>query len=303
MPYEILEKKYLDSKEKLFEMVLDTPLIANKAHAGNFIIIRVNEMGERIPITVADYDRKRGTITIVVQVVGKTTTLLSQKEVGDEILDVIGPLGNKIHIKKYDEPIVIIGGGVGIAPCYPQAKELKKAGNRIISIIGAKDKDLHFWNDKMDEISDELIVTTDDGSLGRKGFVTEPLKEILQSRKISLVIAIGPLIMMKHVVDLTRGTKEFPEVNTMVSLNTIMIDGTGMCGGCRFLSREGEIYFACVDGPDVDGHMVNFENLLKRAKRYANQEQKAMEVYDHKCRSLEKFETNSKGIKEKGANQ
>jgi len=303
VPYEILEKKYLDSKEKLFEMVLHTPLISKKAHAGNFIIIRVNETGERIPITVADYDRKQGTITIIVQVVGKTTTLLSQKEVGDEILDVIGPLGNKIHIKKYDDPIVIVGGGVGIAPCYPQAKELKKAGNRIISIIGAKNKDLHFWNDKMDEISDELIVTTDDGSLGRKGFVTEPLKEILQNRKISLIIAIGPLIMMKNVVDLTRGTKEFPKVNTMVSLNTIMIDGTGMCGGCRFLTQEGEIYFACVDGPDVDGHMVNFENLLERAKRYENQEQKAMEIYDHKCRSLEKFEKENKVIKEEGVNQ
>ncbi|TXT59191.1 MAG: Sulfide dehydrogenase subunit beta [Promethearchaeota archaeon] len=301
MPYKILEKKYLDSKSKLFEMVVETPLIAKKAHAGNFILIRVNETGERIPITVADYDREEGTITMVVQVVGKTTTLLSQKEVGEEILDVVGPLGNRIHIEKYDHPVVIIGGGVGIAPCYPQAKELKEAGNEIITIMGAQTKDLLFWVDKMAKISDELIITTDDGSQGIKGFVTQPLKNILKKSEISLVIAIGPLIMMKNVVNLTKGTDEFPKVDTKVSLNTIMIDGTGMCGGCRFLTHEGEIYFACVDGPDVDGHMVDFDNLLKRANRYKDQEQKLMEAYKHKCRSLEKFYSENQKVEEEGA--
>jgi ferredoxin/flavodoxin---NADP+ reductase len=301
VPYKILKKVFLDSNETLFEMVLETPLIAKKAHAGNFILIRVNEKGERIPLTIADYDKEKGTITIVVQVVGKTTTLLSQQKVGDTILDVVGPLGNKIHIKEYDHPIVIVGGGVGIAPCYPQAKELKEVGNRVITIMGARNRDLHFWIDKFTEISDKLIITTNDGSLGMKGLVIEPLKEILKSREISLVIAIGPLIMMKSVVELTKGIEDFPKVDTMVSLNTIMIDGTGMCGGCRFLTQEGEIYFACVDGPDVDGHIVNFENLMERAKRYADQEQKALETYKHKCRSLEKFKSENPKVKEKGA--
>jgi ferredoxin--NADP+ reductase len=196
-----------------------------------------------------------------------------------------------------------VGGGVGIAPCYPQAKELKEAGNRVITIMGARNRDLHFWIDKFTEISDELIVTTDDGSMGMKGLVIEPLREILKSREISLVIAIGPLIMMKSVVELTEGNTDYPKVETMVSLNTIMIDGTGMCGGCRFLTKEGEIYFACVDGPDVDGHIVNFENLLERGKRYKNQEKKALKNYEHECRSLKKYKMKNLKLKEKGAEQ
>jgi len=199
-------------------LVLNTPFIARKANAGNFILIRINEQGERIPLTIADYNREEGTITIVFQVVGKSTTLLSHQKEGHEILDVIGPLGNKIHIKRYKNPVIIIGGGVGIAPCYPQAKELKEAGNRIISIIGARNKNLLFWKEKMAAVSDEIIICTDDGSEGIKGVVTDPLKEIITNEDISLVIAIGPLIMMKYVAQTTDGKSGLPKINTMVSL-------------------------------------------------------------------------------------
>ncbi len=287
MPYEILEKKELGSSKTIYEMVLRTPLIAKKAHAGNFVLIRINETGERIPLTIADYDREKGTITLVIQVVGKSTKLLCNQNVGDQILDVVGPLGNEIHVKKYDNPIVIIGGGIGIAPCFPQAKELRDAGNEIISILGARNKSLLIWKEKMKTVSDELIVTTDDGSEGIKGVVTDPLKQIMQKRKISLVIAIGPLIMMKYVVLTTNGSGGLPKVKTFVSLNTIMVDGTGMCGCCRFSTLEGDIQFACVDGPDVDGHIVDFDNLLKRADRFLEQERESLECYDEECRALE----------------
>ena len=287
MPYEILEKRDLGSGGIIYEIVLLTPLIAKKAHAGNFVILRVNETGERIPLTIADYDRMKGTITLVIQVVGKSTKLLCNQNVGDQILDVVGPLGNKIHIKKYEAPIVIIGGGVGIAPCFPQARELRDAGNEIITILGARSKDLLIWKEKMKTVSDELIITTNDGSEGIQGVVTDPLKEIMQKKKISLVIAIGPLIMMKYVALTTNGSEDLPKVKTFVSLNTIMIDGTGMCGCCRFSTLEGDIQFACVDGPDVDGHIVDFDNLLKRADRYVEQERESLECYDEECRALE----------------
>ena len=287
MPYEILEKKELGHSGAIYEMVLRTPLIAKKAHAGNFVLLRVNETGERIPLTVADYDREKGTITLVIQVVGKSTKLICNQNVGDQILDVVGPLGNEIHVKKYDNPIVVIGGGIGIAPCFPQAKELRDAGNEIISILGARNKDLLIWKEKMKSVSDELIITTDDGSEGIKGVVTDPLKQIMQKRKISLVIAIGPLVMMKYVTLTTNGSGDLPKVKTFVSLNTIMVDGTGMCGCCRFSTLEGDIQFACVDGPDVDGHIVDFDNLLKRADRFLEQERESLECYDEECRALE----------------
>ena len=289
MPYEILEKKELGSSGIIYEMVLRTPLIAKKAHAGNFVLIRINETGERIPLTIADYDREKGTITLVIQVVGKSTKLICNQNVGDQILDVVGPLGNEIHVKKYENPIVVIGGGIGIAPCFPQAKELRDAGNEIISILGARNKSLLIWKEKMKSVSDELIITTDDGSEGIKGVVTDPLKQIMQKRKISLVIAIGPLVMMKYVTLTTNGSGDLPKVKTFVSLNTIMVDGTGMCGCCRFSTLEGDIQFACVDGPDVDGHIVNFNNLLKRADRFLEQERESLECYDEECRALEKL--------------
>ena len=291
MPYKILEKRELGKSGLLFEMILYTPLIAKKAYAGNFVLIRVNETGERFPLTIADYDREKGTITIVYQVVRKSTKLLSHQNIGDEILDVVGPLGNKIHIQKYANPVIIIGGGVGIAPCYPQAKELKEVGNTIITIMGARNTDLLFWREKMRSVSDELIICTDDGTEGIKGVVTEPLKEIIVKQKISIVIAIGPLIMMKYVALTTDGKGDLPEIKTYVSLNTIMIDGTGMCGGCRFNTIDGEIYYACVDGPDVDGHMVDFDNLLNRAKRFIEQERESLEQYDRECKALNKFKS------------
>lgn len=288
MLYEILEKRELGSSGTIYEIVLHTPLIAKKAHAGNFVLLRVNETGERIPLTIADYDREKGTITLVIQVVGKSTQLICNQDVGDQILDVVGPLGNKIHLKKYENPIVVIGGGIGIAPCFPQAKELRKAGNEIISILGARSKGLLIWKEKMNTVSDELIITTDDGSEGMKGVVTDPLKQIMQKRKISLVIAIGPLIMMKYVALTTNGSGGLPKVKTFVSLNTIMVDGTGMCGCCRFSTLDGGIQFACVDGPDVDGHIVDFDNLLNRADRFLEQEQHSLECYNEECRAIER---------------
>ncbi|MFX1297414.1 MAG: sulfide/dihydroorotate dehydrogenase-like FAD/NAD-binding protein [Promethearchaeota archaeon] len=290
MPYKILEKRELGTSGILFEMILYTPLIAQKAHAGNFILLRINETGERFPLTIADYNRDKGTITIVFQVFGKSTKLLSHQNIGDEILDVVGPLGNKIHIQKYDYPVVIIGGGVGIAPCYPQAKELKEAGNKVITIMGARNTGLLFWREKMRSVSDELIICTDDGTEGIKALVTEPLEELIVKEKISIVIAIGPLIMMKYIAQTTDGSGELPKVKTYVSLNPIMIDGTGMCGGCRFSTKDGDIYFACVDGPDVDGHMVDFDNLLKRSMRFRDQEKESLDRYDHECRALNKLQ-------------
>ncbi|MFW9901008.1 MAG: sulfide/dihydroorotate dehydrogenase-like FAD/NAD-binding protein [Candidatus Thorarchaeota archaeon] len=286
MPYKILKKVMLGKSGTLFEMDIYAPLIAKKANAGNFVLIRINEKGERIPLTIADYKRDEGIITLVVQVVGKSTLLLSHQNEGDEILDVVGPLGNKIHVEKYEHPIIIIGGGVGIAPCYPQAKELNQAGNRIISILGSRTSDLIFWRERMATVSEKLIICTNDGSEGIEGFVTKPLKRLLSEEKFSLVIAIGPMIMMKNVADLTSGIEGLPKVKTFVSLNTIMIDGTGMCGGCRFPAKDGEIHFACVEGPDVDGHIVDFNILLNREKRFADMEEKSYDLYKKECENL-----------------
>jgi ferredoxin--NADP+ reductase len=286
MPYKILKKIQLGSSGTLFEMDIYAPLIAKKTCAGNFVLIRINETGERIPLTIADYEREGGVITLVFQVVGKSTLLLSHQNEGDEILDVVGPLGNEIHIEKYENPIVIIGGGVGIAPCYPQAKELKQVGNRIISILGARTSDLIFWRERMINLSEKVIICTNDGTEGVEGFVTKPLREIISKDKISLVIAIGPMIMMKNVAELTRGVEGLPKVKTFVSLNTIMIDGTGMCGGCRFPAKDGQIHFACVDGPDVDGHIVDFDILLNREKRFAEFEKRSLDLYKKECKNL-----------------
>ncbi|MFX1554752.1 MAG: sulfide/dihydroorotate dehydrogenase-like FAD/NAD-binding protein [Promethearchaeota archaeon] len=290
MPYKILKKVQLGNSGTLYEIDISAPLIAKKAFAGNFVLIRINETGERIPLTIADYIREQGIITIVFQVIGKSTLLLSHQNVDDEILDVVGPLGNKIHVKKYKNPIVIVSGGVGIAESYPQARELKKVGNQIISIIGARTSDLLFWKDKISTVCDRLIICTNDGSEGIKGFVTKPLKELLEKQKISVIITIGPLIMMKNVSILTSGIEGLPKVKTYVSLNTIMIDGTGMCGGCRFFTKTGEIFFACVDGPDVDGHIVDFDNLLNRANRFIKQEKESLKHYKLKCKTLKKRE-------------
>lgn len=275
--YKILHKEVLSDVNKL--MVVDAPEVARKARAGQFIILRIDEHGERIPLTIADYDREAGTITIIFQEVGKTTMQLGTLEPGDDLATFVGPLGHPSEIEDYGT-VVCVGGGVGIAPIYPIARSLHEAGNHVISIIGARNQSLLFWEDKMRAVSDDLIVCTDDGSYGRKALVTEPLKELLEGeRDIDRVWAIGPAIMMKFV-SLTTQPYQVP---TIVSLNTIMIDGTGMCGGCRVLLEDGA-RFVCVDGPEFDGHKVDWDNLLARQQFYREEERIAVEHWEEHCR-------------------
>ena len=252
----------------VYEFLVDAPLIAHKCQPGQFVMIRTDEDSERIPLTIADFDREKGTITLIVQAVGNTTKHLCETfEEGDDILDVVGSLGHPSEMGKFGT-VVCVGGGIGVAPVYPIARAYHELGNKVISIVGARSKDLIIWRDKMQAISDELIITTDDGSEGHKGFVTDPLREMLEKgEKIDLVLAIGPVIMMKNVAATTKtfGTK------TTVSLNTIMVDGTGMCGGCRVMVGN-ENKFACVDGPEFDGHLVDFANLMQRQMMYKDQE-------------------------------
>ncbi|MDP2276688.1 MAG: sulfide/dihydroorotate dehydrogenase-like FAD/NAD-binding protein [Nitrospirota bacterium] len=269
--FKILKKEELSESITLFD--IDAKDIAKKAKPGNFIVLKTHEQGERIPLTIADFDREKGTITTVFQKVGKSTYYLGALNEGDFISDVIGPLGIPSHIKNFGK-VVCIGGGVGIAPVYPITKALKEAGNIIISIIGARTKSLIFWEEKMRNVSDELIVTTDDGSYGRKAVVTIPLEDLLKEGNIDLVIAIGPAIMMKFACK----TTEKYNVKTIVSLNSIMVDATGMCGACR-VEVGGETKFACVDGPEFDGHKVDFDLLMERQKMYLDEEKIAMERY------------------------
>jgi ferredoxin--NADP+ reductase len=270
--YTILRKEVLSDFVISFD--IEAPEIAKKAQAGNFFVLRIHEQGERIPLTIADFDRDRGTITAVFQKVGKTTHDLGRLEKGDCILDVVGPLGMHSQIENFGK-VICVGGGVGIAPVYPIARSLKEAGNTVISIIGARMRELIFWEEKMRSVSDELIVTTDDGSYGRKAVVTVPLDERLTENKdITLVYAIGPAIMMKFVCITTAKHK----VKTIVSLNSIMVDATGMCGACR-VEVGGETKFACVDGPEFDGHTVDFDLLMSRQRMYTGEEKEAMELY------------------------
>jgi ferredoxin--NADP+ reductase len=268
--YEILRKENLTPVTKLFE--IQAPIVARKAQAGQFVIIRIHERGERIPLTVAGYDRERGTITLVVQEVGKTTMEMGTMSAGDCLASFAGPLGNPSEIKNYGT-VLCVGGGFAIAPVYPIACALKEAGNTVVSIIGARSQNLLFWEDKMRAVSDELVVCTDDGSYGRKGMVTLPIQEILEAgRAIDRLWAIGPALMMKACV-LTAQPFGVP---TLVSLNSIMIDGTGMCGGCR-VEVGGQTRYACVDGPEFDGQAVNWELLMSRQRIYLEQEREAIE--------------------------
>ena len=270
--YKILEKKKLVPNIHLFKVA--APAVARKAKAGQFVVIRIDEKGERVPLTLADWDVEAGSVTIVFMEVGTTTAKLARLNAGDSIADLIGPLGLPSHIEKFGT-VVCVAGGVGVAPVTPIARALKEKGNKIISIMGARSKDLIFWEDELRQVSDQLIVTTDDGSYGRKGLVTEPLKELLESDgKIDLVIAIGPAIMMKFCA---RTTEPFG-VKTMVSLNTIMVDGTGMCGCCR-ASVGGETRFACVDGPDFDGHQVDWDLVMARQRTYLDEEKRSFEQW------------------------
>jgi ferredoxin--NADP+ reductase len=275
--FEILEKKVLSPNEKL--MKIKAPLIARKAQAGQFIILRIDEQGERIPLTIADFDREEGTITIIFLEVGKSTKQLGRLEVGDSLLNLAGPLGMPSEVKKYGT-IVLIGGGVGIAPLYPIVRAMKAAGNYVISILGAKSKDLIILEEEISEYSDEFYITTDDGSKGSKGFVSDLLDQLIQrkNKKIDLVMAIGPVIMMKVVSDLTKKYN----IRTLVSLNPIMVDGTGMCGGCR-VSIGGKTKFACVDGPEFDGHLVDYQNLMLRNQRFVGHEKDACKLLEEKA--------------------
>lgn len=269
--YEILEKE--DFSDVTFKMVIKAPDVARKAKAGEFVIIRLDEKGERIPLTIADFDREAGTITLIVQKVGKSTIQMGEMKAGEFVANFVGPLGHATEIENFGT-VICVGGGVGIAPIYPIARALKEAGNHVISIIGARSKNLLFWEDKMRDVSDELMVCTDDGSYGRKALVTVPLKEVLeaQKEKIQRIWAIGPAIMMKFV---SLTTKPF-NVKTIVSLNTVMVDGTGMCGGCRVQLDEGA-KFVCVDGPEFDAHSVDWDLLLARQSFYKEEEKRAIE--------------------------
>jgi ferredoxin--NADP+ reductase len=269
--YEILEKKVMSDTVKL--MKIKAPLVARKAKAGQFIILRIDEKGERIPLTIADYDRKKGTVTIIFMEVGKTTKTLGTLKVGDFILNFVGPLGKPSDIEKYGT-VVMVGGGVGIAPLYPIVRELKQMGNYVISILGARNEKLLMLEKEVEDFSDELYITTDDGSKGHKGFVSDVLQKLIdEGREIGMVMAIGPVIMMKVVANVTRPYK----IKTLVSLNPIMVDGTGMCGGCR-VSVGNETKFACVDGPEFDGHKVDYDNLMLRNRRFVCEEEEACKL-------------------------
>lgn len=252
---------------------IEAPMIARKAKPGQFVILKANETGERIPLTMAETNPDTGTITIIFMVVGKSTALFKSLEVGQGYQDVIGPLGKPTHLEKVGT-VVCVGGGTGIAVLHPITRALKEIGNHVIAIIGARSKDLLILEDQMRKASNELHVCTDDGSYGHHGFVTDVLKQILQKEEVKLVVGIGPVPMMKF---LSAVTKDYG-VKTLVSLNPIMIDGTGMCGGCR-VTVGGETKFACVDGPEFDGHQVDFDELMLRLQAYCEEEKKCYEDY------------------------
>ncbi|HOV89853.1 MAG TPA: bifunctional dihydroorotate dehydrogenase B NAD binding subunit/NADPH-dependent glutamate synthase [Syntrophorhabdaceae bacterium] len=286
---EIIEKRQLAPSITLFKLYV--PDIARKAKPGQFVVLRADDYAERIPLTIADFDRQEGTITVIFQVVGTSTKKLEGFNQGQSILDVVGPLGKPSHIEKFGT-VVCVGGGVGVAPVYPIAKALYEKGNEMINIIGSRTKEMLILEDEMKAISHELYVTTDDGTYGHHGFVTDVLKKVIEEKKkIDLVIGIGPIIMMKAVCDVTRPYN----IHTVVSLNTIMVDGTGMCGCCR-ATIGGETKFVCVDGPEFDGHKVEFNELIMRGKMYNREERRAM--WDHKCK-LEAKEKAAKKAKKR----
>lgn len=278
---EIVERRQLAPSLTLFKLY--SPEIATRVKAGQFVVLRADDYAERIPLTVADHDAEQGTITVIFQVVGTSTRKLDRFQQGEAILDVVGPLGRPSHIEKFGT-VVCIGGGVGIAPVYPIAKALHEAGNTVISIIGARTKEMLILEDEMRAVSDQLFVTTDDGSYGRHGFVTDELKRLIEAKTpIDEVIAIGPVIMMKAVSDVTRRY----QIKTVVSLNSIMVDGTGMCGGCRATIGD-EVKFVCVDGPEFDGHQVKFDELILRQGMYQREERRAL--WHHQCKLWEEEE-------------
>ena len=277
MGYEILYKKELCTNQ--YEIRVKAPFITKNAKAGQFIILRTDKNSERIPLTIADYDRENEILTIVYMAVGYTTKKLASLNVGDEIEDIVGPLGVPTHIEKYGT-VICVAGGYGAAPCYLIAKAFKDAGNKVHMVMGARTKDLIFWEDKMKDACNELHITTDDGSYGTKGFTTQVAKEIIDSEKVDYVIAVGPMPMMRAVAELTRPYG----IKTEASMNPIMVDGTGMCGACR-VTVGGKVKFACVDGPDLDAHSIDFDEVINRTKIYKEEEKHCDET---KCNLIKK---------------
>ena len=271
--FKILKKE--EWSPSVFAMEIEAPRVAKKAKAGQFIVLRVDEEGERIPLTIADFNRETGAVLIVFQVIGASTMKLAALKAGDSIVDFVGPLGQPSEIEKFGT-VVVVGGGIGVAPTYPIARAMKEAGNKVIAIMGAKTKDILIMEDEMKAVTDEVVVTTDDGSYGMKGFVTNAVQALVdRGEKIDQITAIGPVIMMKSVADATRDLG----IRTIVSLNPIMVDGTGMCGGCRVQVGD-ETKFACVDGPEFDGHLVDFKGLMSRQRMYRDLESQEK---DHVC--------------------
>jgi len=273
---EILEKKTL--APQIHQFKFQVPRLVQKAQPGQFVILRANEFAERIPMSIAGLDKEKGILTIVVLEVGKSTAFLGTLETGDFILDLFGPLGQPTEMGKHGT-VVCVGGGIGIAPLYPLIQGYKSDGNRVVTIIGARSKNLLIKENELGAISDEIICTTDDGSYGMKGLVTDALKKVIDREKVGLVMAVGPVVMMRAISDLTKKSG----IKTIVSLNPIMVDGTGMCGGCRVVI-DGKNKFACVDGPDFDAHQVDFDNLMMRQKAYQAEERLSYEAYQ--CKAL-----------------
>ena len=276
--YEIVARR--DFSDVTYLLEVRHPMLARAAKAGQFVIVMASEHGERIPLTIADYDREKGTITLVIQAVGKTTREMQRDlKVGDRLVALVGPMGIPSHIG-HAKKVLCVGGGLGVAPVFPQARAFKEAGAYVIGVLGFRNKDLVFWDDKFRAVCDELILCTDDGSAGLKGLVTEGIKQaVAKHPDIEECVAIGPPIMMKGCAEATRPHK----IKTMVSLNPVMVDGTGMCGGCRV--KIGEVVkFACVDGPDFDGHLVDFDDLMVRLQRFKPTEREANEKFKENCR-------------------
>ena len=264
MGYKILAKTELCPNQ--YELTIEAPYIVRNAQAGQFIIFRAEENGERVPLTIADVNKETGALTIVFMAVGHSTKKLAEFNVGDELIDLVGPLGQPTHIKNYGT-VVCLAGGYGAAPCYLIAKAFKEAGNKVYMIMGARTKELIFWQDKMKDACTELFITTDDGSMGEQGLVTQVLERISQTETIDYAIAVGPLPMMRAVAELTRDKNIYTEA----SMNPIMVDGTGMCGACR-VTVGGETKFACVDGPDFNAHLIDFDEVINRSKIYKDEE-------------------------------
>jgi ferredoxin--NADP+ reductase len=269
MSYKILSKRELCPNQ--YEITIDAPYVVRNAKAGQFIIFRAEENGERVPLTIADVDKEKGVLTLVFMAVGYSTKKLAMLEVGDELVDLVGPLGKPTHIENYGT-VVCVAGGYGAAPCYLIAKAFKDAGNKVYMIMGARTKELIFWQDKMKDACTELFITTDDGSLGIKGFGTAVLQDIMDREKVDYVIAVGPMPMMRAVANMTKDKG----IKTEASMNPIMVDGTGMCGACR-LTVGGEVKFACVDGPDFDAHQIDFDEVINRTRIYKDEERRRSE--------------------------